>query len=72
MKITPKMFEEAYDLKVDLKDTIPYQVHYIELKGKKFRCTKLGSEEWKTQEIPDFPFYKLPRDFKKLSSLRNC
>lgn len=67
MKITPKMLEGAYNLKVDLKDTIPYQEHYIEYEGKKFRCTKLGNEEWKTQEISDFPFYKLPKDFNLLT-----
>ena len=66
LKITPDMLEGAYNLIPDIHDTIAYKEHYIEYKGKKFRCTKLGNEEWKTQEIPEFPFHKLPKDFNSL------
>ena len=45
-------------LNIDIKNTIPYQYYFKKYKGKVYRVSKLGNEDWRIDEMPfkEVPF----------------
>ena len=41
-----------YDLKVDLKNTVPYRYFFKKIGDKVYRFSKMGNEDWREDLMP--------------------
>jgi len=51
-KVKPKDFKGNFELKVSLKDTIPYRYFFKKIRGKVYRFSQIGDEEWRKDLMP--------------------
>jgi len=57
IKINKKILKGNYDLKIDIKNTIPYKEFFKKIGDKVYRYSKLGDEDWR-EDIT--PFIEVP------------
>ena len=52
LPINKKDIEGNFDITIDSKNTIPYKYYFEIYKGKVYRISKIGDEEWRADEMP--------------------
>lgn len=66
-KLLPSQVEGIFPKDVKIRK-IEIMERWIEYKGIKYYCRKIGSEAWSVKRIEEFPFYKLCKDFISYSN----
>lgn len=62
--IKPKDLKGKYNLEIDIKNTVPFEYFYKEIKGQVYRFYRINKGEW---EVEKTPFDHIPYSFWKQS-----